>query len=217
MIRSFFVLSLIAYASAFLSPSSFNSLNYPLNRERTGNVLMAQMTFENAPGVVAPLGYWDPLGFSEEGDEEKFNRYRAIELKHGRIAMLAMTHIFVTHFIKLPGYLSTSKGLLFSDVPSGLAAIKAVPAAGWAQILLFQSALEILAPQDPTKAPGDVQPDTPSFPKLEKYDEEGAMDIQNKELNNGRLAMMAIAGTWASDALTGSEDVVDVLLGKLYK
>ena len=129
--RFFFVLSLFASVSAFISPSSY-PLKFPLSGERNCNVLMAQMTFEDAPGVVAPLGYWDPLGFSNEGDVEKFNRYRAIELKHGRIAMLAMTHVFVTHFIRLPGFLSASQGISFNDVPSGLAAIKVVPAGGWA-------------------------------------------------------------------------------------
>jgi len=202
------LLSLIASVAAFI-PASFNA---PATVRRAG--VMKMNAFENESGVVAPLGYWDPAGFSEAGDQEQFNRYRAIEIKHGRIAMLAMTHVFVTHFFKLPGALSSSAGINFADVPSGLAALKVVPVAGWAQILLFQSALEILAPQDPDKAPGDVQPDTSSFPKLEQYDEAGALAIQNKELNNGRLAMIAIAGTWASDALTNSQDPIDVLLGK---
>merc|ERR1711918_93480 len=87
---------------------------------------MKMNAFENESGVVAPLGYWDPAGFSESGDQEQFNRYRAVEIKHGRIAMLAMTHIFVTHFFKLPGALSTSAGINFADVPSGLAALKVV-------------------------------------------------------------------------------------------
>ena len=31
-----------------------------------------------------PLGMQDPLGLSADGDVDKFNRYRAIEIKHGR-------------------------------------------------------------------------------------------------------------------------------------
>jgi len=38
------------------------------------------------------------LGFSKEGDVEKFNNFRAIEIKHGRVAMLAA----LDYFIKTP-------------------------------------------------------------------------------------------------------------------
>jgi light-harvesting complex I chlorophyll a/b binding protein 1 len=204
------LLSLIASVAAFI-PASFN--NVPASTGRTSGVM--KMNFADESGVVAPLGYWDPAGFSDSGDVEQFNRYRAVEIKHGRIAMLAMTHILVTHFVKLPGALSTSAGINFADVPSGLAALKVVPIAGWAQILLFQSALEILAPQDPEKAPGDVQPESERGASFKRYDDpEVRKDKLTKELNNGRLAMMAIAGTWASDALTNSQDPIDVLLSK---
>ena len=55
-------------------------------------------------------------------------------LKHGRLAMMAtMGYITPELTGKFPGYLSTSAGLKFVDVPSGLAAISKVPALGWAQ------------------------------------------------------------------------------------
>merc|ERR1711988_1938126 len=38
---------------------------------------------------MAPLGFWDPLGFSEDAAEGKIRFYREVELKHGRVAMLA--------------------------------------------------------------------------------------------------------------------------------
>merc|ERR1711868_91900 len=113
------------------------------------------------------------------------------------------------------GLLSSSSNLAFSDVPSGLAALKVVPPAGWAQIIAFQAALEVAAPQDPEKAPGDVQPESERGASFKRYDDpEVRKDKLTKELNNGRLAMMAIAGTWASDALTNSQDPIDVLLSK---
>ena len=40
-------------------------------------------------GVTAPLGFFDPLSFSAEASEGKVRFYREVELKHGRVAMLA--------------------------------------------------------------------------------------------------------------------------------
>lgn len=40
-------------------------------------------------GASAPLGFFDPMGFSK-GPEERTNTYREAELKHGRTAMLAV-------------------------------------------------------------------------------------------------------------------------------
>ena len=46
-------------------------------------------TFENELGVQAPVGFWDPAGFTADGSVEDFKRRRATEIKHGRISMLA--------------------------------------------------------------------------------------------------------------------------------
>ena len=37
----------------------------------------------------APVGFWDPLGLSKDGDAKVFRRRRESEIKHGRIAMIA--------------------------------------------------------------------------------------------------------------------------------
>merc|ERR1712157_480964 len=45
--------------------------------------------FESELGVQAPVGLWDPVGFTKDGSVENFTRRRQTELKHGRISMLA--------------------------------------------------------------------------------------------------------------------------------
>eukprot|EP00403_Amphidinium_massartii_P015312 CAMPEP_0178428768 /NCGR_PEP_ID=MMETSP0689_2-20121128/30453_1 /TAXON_ID=160604 /ORGANISM="Amphidinium massartii, Strain CS-259" /LENGTH=79 /DNA_ID=CAMNT_0020050561 /DNA_START=1 /DNA_END=237 /DNA_ORIENTATION=+ len=45
--------------------------------------------FESERGVQAPVGYWDPLGLARDGNVAQFKIRRAVEIKHGRIAMLA--------------------------------------------------------------------------------------------------------------------------------
>merc|ERR1712211_113589 len=52
----------------------------------TGSPLRA---FENELGVQAPAGFWDPLGFTADGNVASFRRRRSVELKHSRICMLA--------------------------------------------------------------------------------------------------------------------------------
>ena len=49
----------------------------------------AWLAFENELGVQAPVGFWDPAGFTADGSVEDFKRRRQTELKHGRISMLA--------------------------------------------------------------------------------------------------------------------------------
>ena len=34
-------------------------------------------------------GVWDPLGFASKATDAGLNNYRQVELKHGRLAMLA--------------------------------------------------------------------------------------------------------------------------------
>merc|ERR1719384_1238941 len=76
-------------------------------------------------GALPPLGFFDPLGCVADGDKENFDRLRWVELKHGRISMLATV-----------GYLVTYAGVRFpgaEDIPSGFAALDAVPGMVWAQ------------------------------------------------------------------------------------
>lgn len=64
------------------------------------------MGFENAIGAQPPLGLWDPLGLLKDASQERFDRLRYVETKHGRIAMLAILgHLVTTAGYRLPGEL----------------------------------------------------------------------------------------------------------------
>merc|ERR1711920_897278 len=93
--------------------------------------------FEGELGVQAPVGFWDPVGFTKDGDPAAFKRRRITEIKHGRVCMLAAMGYITPEFYKWPGFLSPASGLEFRDIPNGLAAISKVPGAGWIQIILW--------------------------------------------------------------------------------
>merc|ERR1712050_547591 len=110
---------------------------------------MGRTAFENELGVQLPVGFWDPVGFTADGDVAAFKRRRSVELKHSRICMLAsMGYITPEITGKFPGYLSPSNDLKFADVPNGLAAISKVPTAGWVQIFVYCFYCEITAGYD---------------------------------------------------------------------
>merc|ERR1712203_800935 len=86
-------------------------------------------------GAMAPLGFFDPLGFSKVGDKEGFNNLRAAEIKHGRVAMMAALGAVVQHFVKFPG---------FEKVPAGLGAVTTAPGTfGFAVLFALAGALEL--------------------------------------------------------------------------
>merc|ERR1712113_976265 len=158
--------------------------------------------FENELGVQEPVGFWDPAGFTADGNGENFARRRQTELKHGRVSMLA-TMGYITPEItgKLPGYLSPSAGLKFADIPNGLAAVSKVPTLGWAQIAAYFGFCEFSGGFEDYKTgtPGDY-----GFKVLTSSDPAEKTKKLSAEIANGRLAMVAIIGMFFQDGLTGS-------------
>jgi len=167
-------------------------------------------------GVQDPVGFWDPLGFSDDKDEATFKRRRAVEIKHGRICMYATIGYMVPEYFKFPGYLSPSEGIKFEDVPNGLGALSKVPLAGWLQIFAFAGVIETTGffsgsstaigfMKDSTMdgTPGDYGIGFPNFIGTVE-DPEAKKSKLAAELANGRLAMVAIIGMFFQDGLTGS-------------
>merc|ERR1712045_560553 len=55
-------------------------------------------------GVQPPFGFWDPLGFASDGDVEVFKRRRAIEIKHGRVSMIACLGYITPEYVRFCGF-----------------------------------------------------------------------------------------------------------------
>ena len=176
----------------------------PAQQTQTSTALNA---FENELGVQPPLGFYDPLGLLKNADQERFDRLRYVELKHGRIAQLAfLGHLWTSAGLRLPGYLSKELAIRFEDVPPGLAALDKIPLAGISQIFFFVGFLELaIWRQNPGSYPGDFSPGS-GFPVgfVGNPSEEEQFVLRAKELNQGRAAMMGILALMVHEKLDGN-------------
>jgi len=156
-------------------------------------------------GTTKPLGVYDPLNLMTTMPD-KYRRWQEMEIKHGRFAMAATAHVFLTTAgVRWPGYLSFAEDIKFSDMPGGtIASWAALPDLSWIQIILVIAILDnSILSQDPSKGAGDVIPfawvrydDVPGF--------SGKEWKLNVERNNGRAAMMGIFGMLIHEGLTGN-------------
>jgi len=144
---------------------------------------------------------WDPLGLG--ADTASLYRRRVVEIKHGRICMVAFCGMTVGPgelFTPSHQLLSPSLDLHFDDIPGGIAGVTAVPPAGWFQIIALIGIHELtVAKQDYTKVPGEI----PTFLGFKPDDPAEFRDKQLKELKNGRLAMLAVLGEMMAQQVSG--------------
>jgi hypothetical protein len=163
--------------------------------------------------ILAPFGFWDPAGISKALTTLEFNKLQESEIKHGRIAMLAVLGVFVAEngFGWLQG-VSGPAIYQYQQADSILPAFSAnvigftlaiegfniigpwtdeagwgpIPVAGVAELKAFH-------------VPGDLNFDPLNLmPKTAK----DVTTMKTKEINNGRLAMLAIAGIVAQELVT---------------
>merc|ERR1719410_1349420 len=140
--------ALVASASAFA----------PAPVAKTSSTSLA--AFESELGAQPPLGFWDPLGILDGADQAKFDRLRYVEVKHGRIAMLAFLGQIVTRNGQHWDGAIDKSGTSFDSFPDGWAAINgpdAIPGSGLGQIVFFIGTLELGVMKDSANgaAPGD--------------------------------------------------------------
>jgi hypothetical protein len=147
-----------------------------------------------------------------EADVERFERLRYVEIKHGRISMLAVAGYLITAAgVRLPGDIDFA-GDKFADIPAGFPALSAMPAAGLAQIIAFIGFLELAIMKDVTgegEFPGDFRNGAVDF-GWDDFDAETQYAKRAIELNQGRAAMMGILGLMVHEKLG-----VPVLPGEL--
>lgn len=183
-------LAAISGAVAFVAPSSFSgtAVAAPRVASRSSSAAPVRMGADDL-GAIKPLGYWDPLGMSKNIDGVD-RRWRQVEIKHGRIAMLATIGFLVPYVFMLP----------FPGGQPGVAALSTVPPAGLLQIFAFIGALELwVFWQTPDREPGDVAPEWSNW---KRYEDDAVRERKlNVELSNGRLAMVAIMGMLVQDSL----------------
>lgn len=154
----------------------------------------ATTTF-NYVGDMPPVGYFDPLGISDNLNEDMLKYIREAELQHGRVAMYSM--------LVLPTLDLVDKKTLAIDKLASMSLEEQLPY--WIGAACFECARMGAGWENPFiqknaffKLSEDYQPGNVLKLPSTMYSE----DDLKKELSNGRLAMIGSLGYIAQEFVT---------------
>ena len=180
--------------------------------KKASKVSTPAFSLETIPGALAPVGIFDPLGFGAKADEATLKRYREAELTHGRVAMLATVGFLVGEKVEGSSFLfdASIKGPAITHLAQ-------VPPLFWVLLVIGIGAAEQTRAEIGWVDPADVPVDQPGLLRsdyvsgdigfdplnLRPTDPAAFETMQNKELQNGRLAMLAAAGFMAQELVDG--------------
>jgi len=161
-------------------------------------VRAASLKPDEMAGATKPLGFWDPAGLSKNS---KFGFLRAAELKHGRVCMLASLGFVVSEKFH-PIYDAWGDGPFTSAVSAHLSptALKNFWPAFLINCLLHEYFLEFSRSKTEPMGGADLDFDPLN---IKPTNPEALRAMEDKELNNARLAILAASGMIAQELATG--------------
>mmetsp|Transcript_17416 Transcript_17416/g.60364 ORF Transcript_17416/g.60364 Transcript_17416/m.60364 type:complete len:238 (+) Transcript_17416:88-801(+) len=219
-------LVLVASASAFVAPAA-PAASTVVRADLNGwNPNPSEFCF-GLPGALAPVGNFDPLGLAEGQTLEGIKKYREAELQHGRVAMLAALGLVVTEEpIEFHPFFEAYN----HDIGPAIRHLDEVRAIAptFLEGLVFAFAFAELnratigwtAPSGKTDGSSELKPEY--YPGDIGFDPLGLKpdsaeefaELHTKELQNGRLAMLAVAGMVAQELVNGKEIFVNLGLAQ---
>lgn len=157
------------------------------------------------PGALAPTGFFDPLGFARPGISlNEIKRNREAEVMHGRVAMIASVGYLAGEAISGPFNIVGPANDQLQQMPAPAFALLTVAIAtaelnrariGWVEPDLG-SWTKTLWKLRENYYPGDIGFDPLG---LKPTDASAFKNMQTRELQNGRLAMIGVAGMCAQE------------------
>lgn len=172
-------------------------------------------------GATAPFGFFDPLGLSTGKTFKELKKWRESEVKHGRVAMLAVVGVLLQE-VFAPFYNpetgSTDPGpaifhfqelealnpFLFVFLILGIAVVESFTISkGWESPEEMRAGGNTIAGLRDTYISGDLEFDPLGLAPTS--DANAFINRRSKELNNGRLAMLAWAGMVVQELATNSK------------
>jgi len=150
---------------------------------------------------------WDPLKFVKDNDVQTFDKYRAAELKHGRVAMMATVGLVVQHYVRIK--LVTPDEIIPLNGPAGIGALSEgePSAAAFGLLFLMTGFVELGVLRNPEGAkPWDFG-DPAGWRKQIEYLNIDDATLATYELEHGRLAMFGVIGTLSAELVSGYDAV----------
>jgi len=218
LVLPIFVSSVTAFSPQSLKISSTSLDAYPTVNGWTAD---PDKFCAGLPGALAPVGEFDPLNFLEDLPVQEIKRYREAEVTHGRVSMLATI-----------GYLVAEKfhplfnGDITGPANSHLAQVQSISPFFFAWLVTAIATAEFgrarIGWEEPVEAikknadvegktwlsklndgyyPGDIGFDPLG---LKPTDGEEFAEMQTKELQHGRLAMLGAIGMIVQEQVTGA-------------
>jgi len=195
---------MMKFAALVLALASSATAFAPASQQKYSTAIRA---LDDMAGSTMPLKSFDPMGLATLGSDETLAWFRAAELKHSRVAMLATTGYLVQAAgIHFPGMLSKDVSFESLSTMKPFDAWDAVPEAGKQQIIGTLFLAEIISEASGTHYTKGGDLPTIIFPPIDFSSVDAAtMKVKrDRELNNGRLAMIAIMSFSAAANIPGS-------------
>merc|ERR1712238_178322 len=157
-------------------------------------------------GDLPPVGLWDPAGLAERATPEEMGRYRECEIMHGRFAQLAVLGMLLPEKYAASGAFGDD---FLAPTGTALEAFNTDPV--WLgltfAVISALETLRLIQTEPGSRVDAGVLTNglyvTPSDEKL--------LDYRLKELQHGRLAMLAILGAIAQECVNETPLLVNLL------